>query len=284
MVYIAVQVILFYLMLLIGLNLTFKDLLRIKQYPYLVIVLTVAQFSILPVLAYLLILLFEPQQYIAVGMMLVSICPSGALSNFYSLLGKADAALSLTLTAVSSLVSVFLLPFILMFFYSNIIMNSSELSGLATTQVIQLGSTLLFPVLLGILMRWKFDSKVIPLLPKLEKLGFIGLLLLISGIIIKNIEGIGGHLVSLVAIATAFTVLAMLLALLLCKLAKLDTKKTIAVAFEFPVRNVAVASIVAINVFDRSDYLLFSALFILIQTPLMLGLVFWGRSKSYHSA
>ncbi|MGS0683507.1 bile acid:sodium symporter family protein [Shewanella sp. 125m-7] len=277
MVYIAVQSILFYLMLLIGLNLTMKDLRRIKRHPYLVVGITVAQIVMLPLLAYLLILLFKPQESIAIGMMLVAICPSGALSNFYSLMAKGDAALSLTLTAVSSFVSVFVLPIILIFFYSQFSVSSSQLSSVVVTQAVQLSLTLLLPVVMGIFIRNKFEIKLIPRLAQLERCGFIGLLLLIAGILVNNFAAIGEQLLLLIILSSTFTLLAMLLASCLCRFAKLTITMSLSILFEFPVRNLAVATFVAVNVFARADYLLFAALFLVIQTPFMLLSVWWGR-------
>ncbi len=185
MLMIAVQALLFYLMLLIGLSLTFTDLLRIKRSPYLIMGVSLAQLLILPALAYLLILLFQPSETVAMGMLLVSVCPGGALSNFYALVAKADVSLSLSLTAVSSLISVFLLPIILLFFYPQFISDTTAVEGIASSQAIQLGLMLLLPVLIGLLLRWKLDEKVIAILPLLERIGFLGLLGLITAILLN---------------------------------------------------------------------------------------------------
>ncbi len=279
MLFIAVQFILFYLMLLIGLNLTFSDLLKVKKQPLLIFGITLSQLIILPFLAYLLVLLFKPEEHIAVGLMLVSICPSGALSNFYTLLAKADTALSLTLTAVGSLLSIFILPIILIVFYSHFITSESALSGIATTQAVLLGGTLLAPVLLGVCLRWKFEVKIVKLLPLLERCGFIGLLFLIAAILFKNAGGIGEQLQSLVTISSIFTLLAMASAACISWLTSQKSNSAMTIIFEFPVRNLAIVSIIALNVFNRPDYLLFAALFVVIQTPFMLFLILYSRKN-----
>lgn len=278
MLFIAVQFILFYLMLLIGLNLTFSGLLKVKKQPFLIFGITLSQLIVLPLLAYLLVLLFKPEEHIAIGLMLVSICPSGALSNFYTLLSKADTALSLTLTAVGSLLSIFILPIILIVFYSHFITSEGALSGIATTQAVLLAGTLLAPVLLGVFLRWKFEVSIVKLLPFLERCGFIGLLFLIAAILFKNAGDIGEQLQLLVIISSIFTLLAMTSAACICWLTSQKTSSAIGIIFEFPVRNLAIVSIIALNVFDRPDYLLFAALFVVIQTPFMLLLVLYSRN------
>jgi BASS family bile acid:Na+ symporter len=280
MLFIAVQLILFYLMLLIGLNCTHNDLLRVKKQPIFILGISLAQSFTLPLLAYFLVLLFEPVEHIAVGMMLISICPSGALSNFYSLLAKADTALSVTLTTVSSLLSVFLLPIILLIFYPHFIKSNDALLDVATTQIILLAATLLAPVLIGIALRWRLENKIIRILPILERVGFISLLVLIMAILFKNSDRIGEHLLSLISLASVFTLLAMGAATIFAWFTSQNMNAAITIICEFPVRNLAIASIVALNVFQREDYLLFAALFVVIQTPFILLLISYRRRKT----
>ncbi len=103
------------IMLGMGLSLTPGDFLRIVKYPKAVIIGLVNQLVLLPLIAFGLIHLFGLQTELAVGVMILAACPGGATSNLISHLAKGDSALSITLTAFSSLVTVVSIPFIVNF-------------------------------------------------------------------------------------------------------------------------------------------------------------------------
>ncbi len=80
-------------------------------------------------------------------------------------------------------------------------------------------------------------------------------------------------------LAGVFTVLAIVAGAVFAYLFGLNMASALTIVLEFPVRNMAVAATVALNIWGSTEYLLFAALFIVIQTPLMLLLVFLGRKR-----
>jgi BASS family bile acid:Na+ symporter len=94
----------------IALNLKVSDFRRLFQYPKSVFVGLSAQFILLPFVTFVLVYLIDPQPSVALGMFLVSCCPGGVVSNFYSFLAQGNAALSITLTAIASLSAIAITP------------------------------------------------------------------------------------------------------------------------------------------------------------------------------
>jgi BASS family bile acid:Na+ symporter len=90
---------------------TAKKFVEIAKNPKGVAVGFVSQFIMLPALTYLLILVIEPMEGLALGMILVAACPGGNVSNFFSQQAKGNVALSISLTAIATLGAVFLTPF-----------------------------------------------------------------------------------------------------------------------------------------------------------------------------
>ena len=95
----------------VALNLQPSDFRRIVERPLAAFAGLLAQFVALPALTVLLIWLWRPEPSLSLGMLLVACCPGGNLSNFMSLLGRANEALSVSLTAMSSSLALFLTPF-----------------------------------------------------------------------------------------------------------------------------------------------------------------------------
>ena len=103
------------IMLGMGLSLVVDDFKRIFLQPKSIIIGLINQLILLPIIAFVLVSIFQLQPEIAVGVMILAACPGGATSNLISHLAKADAALSVTLTAFSSFITIITIPFIVNF-------------------------------------------------------------------------------------------------------------------------------------------------------------------------
>jgi len=114
------------IMFSVALHLKVDNLKYILKNPVSVIIGAVSQLLILPLISVGLILLLKPSAPIAMGMLLVSACPGGNVSNFFSLIGKGNIALSIALTTISSLVSAFSTP-LLFVFWANQLLNKEDI-------------------------------------------------------------------------------------------------------------------------------------------------------------
>lgn len=104
---------LFIVMLGLGLGLVIDDFKRIKQFPKAFILGISCQLILLPLVAFGLCKVFNLDPQIAVGLMVLSLCPGGVTSNMFSFLAKGNVALSISLTAFVSIITPFTIPFIL---------------------------------------------------------------------------------------------------------------------------------------------------------------------------
>lgn len=99
------------MMLGVALELKKEDFLRVIRNPKPPLIGLMAQFILFPAFSYLLVLLIKPHPSIALGMMLVAACPGGNLSNLLTYLSNGNTALSISMTAVSTVIAVFMTPF-----------------------------------------------------------------------------------------------------------------------------------------------------------------------------
>jgi len=153
------------IMLGMGLSLVADDFKRIFLQPKAIIIGLVNQLILLPIIAFILVLLIPLQPEIAVGVMILAACPGGPTSNLISHLAKADTALSVTLTALSSFITILTIPFIINFSLEQFLNESNmiQLNILDTFQKILI--IIIIPVTIGMIIRKHKHLEVLGILP-----------------------------------------------------------------------------------------------------------------------
>jgi BASS family bile acid:Na+ symporter len=141
-----------FIMVGMGLSLTLDDFRRIVKYPKAVVLGLVCQLILLPLVGYLLVRGFHIEGALAVGVMIIAACPGGATSNLISHLAKGDTALSISLTAVTSLVTVVTIPLIVNYAIVHFGEEGSVLLPLGRT-IAQIFVITLIPVGIGMFIR-----------------------------------------------------------------------------------------------------------------------------------
>lgn len=140
----------------VALELTAEDFRKVVKSPKSTLVGVASQFFLLPLLTFLMILFFEPHPSLALGMMMVAACPGGNISNFFSLLARGNAALSVSMTAIATLASILMTPFNFTFWASlygptNLILKEVHLDLFEVFRIIVL--ILGIPLAAGMLFR-----------------------------------------------------------------------------------------------------------------------------------
>lgn len=145
-----------FIMFGVALQLTPKDFLLVFSQPKSALLGFISQFLVLPFLTFLLVLVFQPRASLALGMMLVAACPGGNISNFMTTLARGNAALSVCMTAIASLVAVFMTPFNVSFWGGMYeptaeILKSVHLSFWEMAKIVAM--ILVVPMIIGMLVR-----------------------------------------------------------------------------------------------------------------------------------
>ncbi|MEQ9402163.1 MAG: bile acid:sodium symporter family protein [Cyclobacteriaceae bacterium] len=159
-----------FIMFGVAINLRPEDFLRVIRAPKSALAGMLSQFILLPALTFVLIWIVQPMASLALGMMLVAACPGGNISNFMSSMAKGNAALSVSLTAVSSLLAVVMTPINLTFWGSlygptNEILTVVELDFWDLLKTIT--TLLIVPIIAGMFLRKyrpDFADKLHPLM------------------------------------------------------------------------------------------------------------------------
>jgi BASS family bile acid:Na+ symporter len=273
----SIPLLVFFLMFIIGASLQAADFKRLKEHPRMILVATLGQVILLPLAAWLLIKLAQPSPEISGGLLLVACCPGGAVSNIYSFLAKANVALSVTLTTINSLFAVVMLPLLVAFIFPVLFNLQTETDGLIKKQSLQLILLLLCPVILGMALRYWQPTIITKAMPLLERLGAIGLLTLLASIFIQFQQQIINQLSALISLAIMFTLISITIAYVMNKILAVNDSDGAAILIEYPVRNLALAALISVSIFNNSEYLLFAAVFFVVQTPIMLAITTRSR-------
>ncbi|MEM9906362.1 MAG: bile acid:sodium symporter family protein, partial [Cyanobacteria bacterium P01_D01_bin.44] len=236
---------LFIIMLGMGLGLTVKDFQRILVEPKAVILGLIAQLIMLPVVGFLLATLFPLAPELAVGMMILAACPGGPTSNMVTYLVQGNVALSITLTAISSLITVFTIPWVVNLAMGVFMGEAAALRLPFFETVIQIAIITLIPVALGMTLNHyspRFAAKV----EKWVKwLSLFFLALIIVGLLAKERDQVASFFLQVGWVALTLNVIAMALGFAIANLANLDKRSAKSITVEVGIQNGTLAIAVA---------------------------------------
>jgi len=224
----------------VALDVRIKDFKLLAGKPKPVIIGFLSQFILLPALTFVLVSVIKPQPSIALGMFLVAACPGGNISNFMTKLAKGNTALSISLTAFSTLLAMFLTPFNFEL-WSNLyaptasILKSIELNPYELINVIAL--ILGVPLILGMTANNylpKLAHKVAKPLKILSISIFIGL---VAIAIIINFDVLKQYIYIVLFLVIAHNLLAILTGYFTAKIFKLSKQNQRTLAIETGIQN-----------------------------------------------
>jgi BASS family bile acid:Na+ symporter len=268
----GVPVLVFFIMVVVGTELTTDDFRRVARQPGTVVAATVGQFVLLPIIGWLLVRCLGLQPAVGQGMLLVAACPSGAMANVYTYLARANVALSVTLTAVLCLAAVLTTPLALAVLRA----QDGESTDLPVPLPVLAGHLfllLVLPVLtgMGIRRRWpditKTHGRVL--------LGFsiATVAALLGFIIVKEAEHFASALTDIAAAAALLTVLAFGAGLATGWTSGARAIDRCTVRMVFVVRSVGIATAIAVTVLGRVEFAVFATAYFLAQVPILLAAI-----------
>ncbi|PZV25631.1 MAG: bile acid:sodium symporter [Snowella sp.] len=236
---------LFIIMLGMGLGLTVKDFTRILVKPKAVIIGLIAQLIIVPVVGFLLAIFFPVSPELAVGVVILAACPGGPTSNLVTYLVKGDVALSITLTAISSLVTVFTIPPVVNLAMQQFMAESISLQLPFLKTVIQIAVITLIPVSLGMLIHHYAPTLAATIEKKVKWLSLFFLGLIIVGLLLKERANVSSFFLQVGGVTLALNVLTMVLGYSLSVLTGLNGESAKAITVEVGIQNGTLAILIA---------------------------------------
>ena len=264
-------------MLGMGLTLLPEDFQRVTRYPKAVAVGLVSQLVFLPIIAFLVASIVPMRPEIAVGLMVLALCPGGPSSNMITYLAKGDVALSVTLTALSSAITVFTIPIFANLSLQYFAGQSAAIALPVGQTMLQIFAIALVPVGLGMLIRQQFPN----LARRLEKvanrlaIGFLALIIL--AIIIHEWNRLPTFIAQVGIGVVLLNVISMAIGFWLGKLLNLKFPQQICIAIEVGIQNATLAIAITAGLLNNPDMAIPAAIYSLFAYATALLTIFYGR-------
>lgn len=218
-------------MLGMGLTLTFKDFAEVTKNPKSVIIGVIAQFAVMPSVAYGLVKAFNLPPDLAIGVILVGCCPGGTSSNVMTYLARGSTALSVACTTISTLLAPVLTPAIFYLF------ASQWLEINATAMFISVLQMVLLPIFVGVVIRTIFKQKVEQFSQTMPLISVIAIVLIVTAVVSVSRDRIIESGLLIFAVVALHNGLGYLIGYLASRLFKLPIADSKAVAIEVGMQN-----------------------------------------------
>ncbi len=259
------------LMFDLGLTLRLEDFSKVIRHPWPIAVALTGQLVLLPIIALGLAKLFGLEPVFFIGLILIACCPGGSSSNVFSKLAGGDVALSVTLTALSSIITLFTIPFI-MGWATHLIGESVGISLPVGNLIKQNLVLMLLPVVLGIILHYAtpvFSERADRIL---SKLAFPLLMVLITVFFMQHYRTILDNLGRVGMCVTSLILLAILCSSLLSRLVRSDDSQRRTVVIEVGMQNAAQAIAIATSpfIFHNAEMAIPAILYSLMMNVVLL--------------
>jgi BASS family bile acid:Na+ symporter len=264
-------------MAIVGLELTTADFRRVMHYPVQVAAALLGQVALLPLIGAGLIVLLRPDATIAGGLILVAAAPQAIVSNYFCLLARADVALSVTLTAISTLLAVASTPLVAGWAFGLLMEPQAGFVLPAASVVKQVVSGLLAPVAAGMLVRRFAPGFAERHRGRLKIVSLLAMAGWIALVLASQAQNIQRNLAPILTAALLFTAIAGVVGLVVAKALRWPRTDVVTVAVGFPARSLSVATLIAVNVLGRLEFLSFAVIFFLVQVALIVPAVLLAR-------
>jgi len=269
-----------FIMFALGLGLTGTDFLRVIKQPKDFFVGAISQIILLPIIAFVLITIWPVSPELAIGIMIIAAAPGGVTSNILTFFARGDVALSISLTAVISLLSVITVPFIIVTSLNllgseNISQNVSLLSMAVSMFLI-----VTLPVIIGMIFKKYFPNAAEKFESISKKISIILFVIVLLGAIFAEKDNITSYFADAGLITLALNILMMTVAFYIAQLLGTGVAQKKCIAIECGLQNGTLAIFVGTTLFGGGPFVIPAATYSLIMFITSLIFVFFVRNTN----
>ena len=269
-----------FIMFALGLGLTGKDFVRVIRQPRDFFVGTFSQIILLPIIAFILVKLWPISPELAIGVMIIAAAPGGVTSNILTSFARGDVALSISLTAIISLLSVITVPFIILTSVILIENSGLDLNISLTKMAISMFLIVTVPVIIGMIFR-KFSSNVaIKFEPIAKKISAVLFVIVLLGAIFAEKDNVVSYFAQAGLITLVLNVVMMIVAYYIAQLLASGTEQKKCITIECGLQNGTLAIFVATSIFGGGMYVIPAATYSLIMFGTSLIFVYLVRKST----
>ena len=263
-----------FIMLGLGMNLKIQDFTRVIKNPKDFLVGFICQMVVLPIIAFILIKLLNTPIELALGVMIIAAAPGGVTSNVLTKFADGDVALSITLTAIISLISIVTVPFII--FLSIDLLNIDYVSKDISMMSISLKMffVVTVPVLIGMIIRYFAESFILSNVLLIQRLSIVLFALVFIAIYIEEWDNIIDYITRAGLIALILNIVMMIVGFYVAKFFATGVAQQRCISLECGLQNGTLAVFVATQLFDEIIYIIPTAAYALVMMATSIFFVF----------
>ena len=267
------------IMLGLGLGLTIQDFTRVAKQPKDFLVGLICQLILLPIIAFILIKIFNTPMELALGVMIIAAAPGGVTSNVLTKFAKGDVALSVSLTAIVSLVSIVSVPFIV-FKSADLLQVSYASSEISMTGIsLKMFLVVTLPVIIGMIIRKLATNFVSTNALLIQRISIILFAIVFLAIWVEEWENIISYLSQAGLITLVLNIVMMIVGFYVAKMFASGAKQRKCISLECGLQNGTLAVFVASQIFTDIVYLIPTAAYALIMFVTSILFVFFVKNS-----
>jgi bile acid:Na+ symporter, BASS family len=243
----------------LGLSLTPADFRRVAREPRAVVVALGLQVLVLPAVAFGLVVAFDLDPLLAVGVMLLAASPGGTTANLFSHLFRGDVALNVTLTAINSVLAAVSIPVL-----TNLAISYFDVEGelgLQFAKVVQVIAIVLVPVGVGMAVRQRSSAFAARADRPVRVFSIVVLVLVSLGALLGERENLAGYVEQVGLVTGLFCLASLTLGYSVARLLRLGQPQAVASAMEGGIHNTTVALTIALSVLESTEVAIPSAVY-----------------------
>lgn len=256
---------LFIIMFGMGLSLRVADFTRVARYPGAVVLGTLGQMVLLPLMGFAIAAWLLPTPALAIGLVLLAACPGGTTSNLVTYLARGDLALSISLTAISSLLTIVTIPLITGLAFWTFADERTAVEVPVFTMMAALFAITLLPVMIGMVIRARADRLAAWLEPKINVFGALFLVFLIVVIVAKQGSTIITQVASSGVATLALNIAMMSIGFLAARAFRLNGDQSTSITIEIGIQNSTLAILVATSFLNNPEIAVPAAVYSLVM-------------------
>jgi len=269
-----------FIMFALGLGLTGADFLRVIKQPKDFFVGAISQIILLPVIAFILVSIWPISPELAIGVMIIAAAPGGVTSNILTSFAKGDVALSVSLTAIVSLLCVLTVPFIIVTSLGLLGLDNVTQNISLTSMAISMFLIVTVPVIIGMIFRKFASNLALKFEPIAKKISLVLFVVVLLGAILAEKENIVSYFADAGLVTLVLNVVMMIVAFYVAQFLGTGNSQKKCIAIECGLQNGTLAIFVGTTLFGGGAYVIPAATYSLIMFATSLIFVFFIRKTN----
>lgn len=253
------------IMLGMGLSLVMDDFKKILVTPKAIFVGLTNQLIIVPLVGFALTLVFPLKPEIAIGIMILAACPGGPTSNLISHLAKGDVALSVSLTAFSSFITILTIPFIVNFALTRFLDAGQMIELPVVETIMQIFVIIVIPIVIGMVIRKYKEKFAIRMEKPVRKASAIVIALVILGVVYKERMNLVSYFQQAGIVALLLNSITMLIGYYSARLFKIKDRRAVSISIESGIQNGTLAITIAVVILGNTTFAIVPAIYSLLM-------------------